>query len=145
LAAAAHRGWELSHTDKVDRCEHLPDEVFMARSKHPATQRIGGPGASHENRRQPEKSKAHAELASADKKAMRPPQRKVAPEIKDHDAASVRGSSKPSRGSKRPDTSQDGAHKGGGINALRHGGPKRPSKTPPTGVKGSQLQKRTRG
>ena len=118
----------------------------MALKKHPATQRIGGPGASHENRKQPEKSKAHAELASADKKARRPPQNKVlAPSIAIHERESVRGSSKPSRGSKRPDTSQDGAHKGGGINALRHGGPSRPSKTPPTGVKGSQLHKRARG
>jgi hypothetical protein len=29
----------------------------MAPEKHRDTQRIGGPGASHENRRQPEKSK----------------------------------------------------------------------------------------
>jgi len=28
--------------------------------KHPATERIGGPGASHENRQHPEKSKIHA-------------------------------------------------------------------------------------
>jgi len=27
--------------------------------KNPATERIGGPGASHENRQHPEKSKAH--------------------------------------------------------------------------------------
>jgi len=27
--------------------------------KHPATERIGGPGASHENRAHPEKSKEH--------------------------------------------------------------------------------------
>jgi hypothetical protein len=30
--------------------------------KHPATKRIGGPGASHENRQQPKKSKPHARL-----------------------------------------------------------------------------------
>jgi hypothetical protein len=29
--------------------------------KHPATERIGGPGASHENRQHPEKSKTHAQ------------------------------------------------------------------------------------
>jgi hypothetical protein len=28
----------------------------MAADKHPATERIGGPGASHENRRHPEKT-----------------------------------------------------------------------------------------
>ena len=28
--------------------------------KNPATERIGGPGASHENRQHPEKSKTHA-------------------------------------------------------------------------------------
>ncbi len=28
--------------------------------KHPNTERIGGPGASHENRREPDKSKPHA-------------------------------------------------------------------------------------
>jgi hypothetical protein len=28
--------------------------------KHPNTDRIGGPGASHENRREPDKSKPHA-------------------------------------------------------------------------------------
>jgi hypothetical protein len=30
--------------------------------KHPAAERTGGPGASHENRKQPEKSKPHGEL-----------------------------------------------------------------------------------
>ena len=33
----------------------------MSPQKHSNTERIGGPGASHENRRQPEKSKAHGE------------------------------------------------------------------------------------
>jgi hypothetical protein len=32
--------------------------------KHPATERIGGPGAAHENRRQPQKSKPHGRLNS---------------------------------------------------------------------------------
>ena len=30
--------------------------------KHPDTKRDGGPGASHENRKQPQKSKPHGEL-----------------------------------------------------------------------------------
>jgi hypothetical protein len=30
--------------------------------KHPNTKRIGGPGASHENRKEPRKSKPHARL-----------------------------------------------------------------------------------
>ena len=34
----------------------------MSPQKHPDAERIGGPGASHENRKQPEKSKPHAEL-----------------------------------------------------------------------------------
>jgi hypothetical protein len=53
------------------------------------------------------------------------------------------GGSKPKAGSKQRDTSQDGAHKGGGMNAQKHAGPGRPSKTPPKGTKGSQLQRRT--
>jgi hypothetical protein len=35
--------------------------------KHPDTQRIGGPGASHENRREPEKSKPRGPHPSAKK------------------------------------------------------------------------------
>jgi hypothetical protein len=34
-------------------------------SKKPATRRHGGPGASHENRRQPQKSKPHGEISRA--------------------------------------------------------------------------------
>ena len=34
----------------------------MSPAKHPATRRIGGPGASHENRKQPKKSKPHGQL-----------------------------------------------------------------------------------
>jgi hypothetical protein len=30
--------------------------------KHPNTRREGGPGASHENRKEPQKSKPHGEL-----------------------------------------------------------------------------------
>jgi len=33
----------------------------MSPQKHSDTDRIGGPGASHENRKQPQKSKAHGE------------------------------------------------------------------------------------
>ena len=52
------------------------------------------------------------------------------------------GGSKPKRGSKRPATLQDGARKGGGVKTQRHAGPGRASKTPPSGTKGAQLQKR---
>jgi hypothetical protein len=31
-------------------------------NEHPATKRIGGPGASHENKKEPRKSKPHARL-----------------------------------------------------------------------------------
>lgn len=34
--------------------------------KHPDAKRIGGPGASHENRQQPAKSKPHGEIARTD-------------------------------------------------------------------------------
>jgi hypothetical protein len=37
--------------------------------KHRATKRIGGPGASHENRKQPAKSKPHGELSRKDVKS----------------------------------------------------------------------------
>jgi hypothetical protein len=33
----------------------------MSAKKHPDAERIGGPGASHENRKQPEKSKTHGD------------------------------------------------------------------------------------
>jgi hypothetical protein len=54
------------------------------------------------------------------------------------------GGTKPMPRSKVKDTSQDGAHKGGGVNTTRHAGAKRASKTQPTGTKGRQLQKRMR-
>jgi hypothetical protein len=41
----------------------------MSPQKHPATHRVGGPGASHENRKQPEKSKPHGELSDPEVKA----------------------------------------------------------------------------
>jgi hypothetical protein len=53
------------------------------------------------------------------------------------------GASKPKRGSKvRAVRAQDGARKGGGINTRKHAGPVRKSKTPPSGTKGAQLQRR---
>ena len=52
------------------------------------------------------------------------------------------GGTKPKPGTKRADSAQDGAHKGGGINTQKHAGPGRTSKTRPQGVKGSQLQRR---
>jgi hypothetical protein len=54
----------------------------------------------------------------------------------------MKGGTKPKPGSKKPDNAQDGAHKGGGINTPKHAGPTRASKTPPSGVKGAQLQRR---
>jgi hypothetical protein len=38
----------------------------MASEKHSATHRVGGPGASHENRKHPEKSKPHADISRED-------------------------------------------------------------------------------
>ena len=38
----------------------------MSPQKHPDTERIGGPGASHENRKEPEKSRPHGELPHED-------------------------------------------------------------------------------
>jgi hypothetical protein len=55
------------------------------------------------------------------------------------------GSTKPKPGSKvRRSGNQDGAHKGGGMNATAHAGPGRASRTRPIGTKGAQLQKRVR-
>jgi hypothetical protein len=39
----------------------------MAGKKNPDAERIGGPGASHENRRQPEKSKPRGNHPTAEK------------------------------------------------------------------------------
>ena len=52
------------------------------------------------------------------------------------------GGTKPPVGAKRAEKFKDGLKKGGGINATRHAGPGRASKTPPSGTKGAQLQKR---
>jgi hypothetical protein len=53
------------------------------------------------------------------------------------------GGSKPKPGSKRRANYQDGAKKGGGVNAKKHAGPGRTSKTAPTGMRGAQTQRRT--
>ena len=52
------------------------------------------------------------------------------------------GGTKPRVGTKRAEQFKDGLKKGGGIKTQKHAGPGRASKTRPTGVKGSQLQKR---
>ena len=49
---------------------------------------------------------------------------------------------KPRVGTKRAEKFKDGLKKSGGVKTQRHAGPGRMSKTRPTGVKGSQLQKR---
>jgi hypothetical protein len=41
----------------------------MSPQRHSAPPRIGGPGASHENRRDPDKSKPHAELSKRETKS----------------------------------------------------------------------------
>ena len=38
-------------------------------AKHPDTRRTGGPGASHENRKQPKKSKPHGHISRAEAKS----------------------------------------------------------------------------
>jgi hypothetical protein len=54
------------------------------------------------------------------------------------------GASKPKPGSKvRPVKVQDGARKSGGIGTAQHAGPKRASKTPSSGTRGAQLQRKT--
>jgi hypothetical protein len=52
------------------------------------------------------------------------------------------GGTKPGTGKRRAERYQDGMRKGGGVNTQRHAGPGRRSKTPPTGVRGRQLEKR---
>lgn len=52
------------------------------------------------------------------------------------------GGTKPTQGSKRVANAQDGKRKSGGINTPKHAGPTRKSKTPPTGTRGAQLQRR---
>ena len=49
---------------------------------------------------------------------------------------------KPRVGAKRAEAFKDGLKKSGGVKTQKHTGPGRASKTRPTGVKGSQLQKR---
>ena len=55
----------------------------------------------------------------------------------------MKGGTKPRPGTRRAEKFQDGARKAGGIKTARHAGPGRPSKTPPSGVKGAQLEKRS--
>jgi hypothetical protein len=43
--------------------------IIMSPQKHPASHRIGGPGASHESRRDPDKSKPHAEPSKREMKS----------------------------------------------------------------------------
>jgi hypothetical protein len=52
------------------------------------------------------------------------------------------GASKARVGTRKAEKFKDGLKKSGGVKTQRHAGPGRASKTPPTGTRGSQLQKR---
>jgi hypothetical protein len=52
------------------------------------------------------------------------------------------GGTKPRVGARKAEEYKDGLKKSGGAKTQRHAVPGRTSKTPPSGVKGSQLQKR---
>lgn len=52
------------------------------------------------------------------------------------------GGTKPSAGTRKAEKFKDGLKKSGSVNTQKHAGPGRDSKTPSSGVKGSQLQKR---
>jgi hypothetical protein len=53
------------------------------------------------------------------------------------------GGTKPAPRTRKAEKFQDGAKKGGGVKTTQNmRGPKRSSKTPPRGTKGSQLQRR---
>jgi hypothetical protein len=52
------------------------------------------------------------------------------------------GGTKPRPNVKRAEKFKNGARKGGGMNTRTHAGPGRPSKTPPQGRRGAQLQRR---
>ena len=54
----------------------------------------------------------------------------------------MKGGTKPRRSTKSAEKFQDGAKKSGGVNTMRHAGPKRKSKKPPTGTKDAQLEGR---
>src|SRR5438477_335988 len=54
------------------------------------------------------------------------------------------GGTKPAPRTRKAEKFQDGGKKSGGIGTAKHAGPKRASKTPPRGTKGSQLQRRER-
>jgi hypothetical protein len=52
------------------------------------------------------------------------------------------GGTKPARHTRKAEKFQDGAKKSGGMKTTKHAGPKRASKTPAQGTKGSQLHRR---
>src|SRR5437762_12386081 len=52
------------------------------------------------------------------------------------------GGTKPAPHTRKAEKFQDWAKKSGGIGTTKHAGPKRASKTPPRGTKGSQVQRR---
>jgi hypothetical protein len=52
------------------------------------------------------------------------------------------GGTKPAPHARKANKYKDGAKKSGGIGTTKHAGPKRASKPPPQGTKGSQLQRR---
>jgi len=54
----------------------------------------------------------------------------------------MKGGTKPRRSTKSAEKFQDGAKKSAGVNTTHHAGPKRASKSAPTGTKGAQLQAR---
>jgi hypothetical protein len=56
--------------------------------------------------------------------------------------SAMAGGTKPLLRTRKPESYKDGARKRGGIGVKRHAGPQRASKTPSSGVKGAQLQKR---
>jgi hypothetical protein len=55
---------------------------------------------------------------------------------------SVKRGTKLRPGTRRAEKYQDGAKKSGGANTTPHAGPKRASKTAPTGTNGAQFEKR---
>ena len=59
-----------------------------------------------------------------------------------HEGFDMAGGTKPSTGARKAEKFKDGLKKSGGVKTQKHAGPGRASKTPPTGTKGSQLQKR---
>ena len=60
-----------------------------------------------------------------------------------HQEIIMKGGTKPRTYTKQAEKFQDGAKKSGGMKTTRHAGPKRASKTAPSGTKGLQLEKRS--